>query len=140
MTIFLTLYNFIPMTPTRINVHMYDIYFPSRNLCPHHFSSLNLFSSGSHVFVLCIYKCVSVLFYLSIFLFLDHSHKWANKIFIFLWLLSLSIPLVHPGYQKWQDFIILWLSNTHTHTHTPYLSPVIYWRELRLLTYISYCK
>ena len=101
------------MTPTRINVHTYDIYFPSRNLYSHHFSSLNLFSSGNHLFLLCIYKCVSVLLYLSISLFLDSSCKWTHEIFIFLWLLSLSIPLVHPGYHKWQDFIFF-MTNIHT--------------------------
>ena len=39
-------------------------------------------------------------------LFLDSTYKWDHKVFVFLWLISLSITAleVHPCYHKWQQF------------------------------------
>ena len=58
----------------------------------HFFHSPTSFLSGNHLFVLCIYDSVSVLLCLFIcFAFLDSIHKWKYMIFVFLWLISLSI-------------------------------------------------
>ena len=72
------------------------IYF-ARILCSS--ASTSLFSVSMCLFLFC------VLVYL--FCFLDSTYKWNHKVFVFLWLISLSIISSRSIHiVKWQDFIL----------------------------------
>ena len=121
MTISPTLCNFIPMTPTRINVHLHDIYIPTRN-----FSSLNLFSSGNHLFFF-----VYINVFLSCYICLYFSF-WIPHINELIKYLSLSdfchlaclwsIQVITYGKIS---FFYDWVIHTHTHIYHIFLQSSI---------------
>ena len=77
------------------------------------------------------------------FYFSDSTHKWEHTVFVFLWLILLSLipSKVHPCCFKWQNFILF---NGRAIFHCICISCLLYpficsW-ALRLLTYLGCCK
>ena len=97
-------------------LYLWLIYFAAGNFVPHYLPSPASFPypllSGSCLLALCIYNSVSFLLSLLIF-FLDSAYKWNHTVFVFIWLISLSITpfgSIHiVTYGKISFF--LWLSN-----------------------------
>ena len=76
-----------------------------------YFAKLSLLLPGNHLFVLCINESISVLF--AHLFCLDSTYKWNYTIFVFIWLISLSIiPLGASMLSQMAKFYsFLWLSN-----------------------------
>ena len=59
---------------------------------PHLFLfSFYLLPTGNHLFLFCICDCFSSVVFVHLFCFLDSTYKWNWTVFLFLWLISLSI-------------------------------------------------
>ena len=75
------------------------------------------------------------------------SNLCDHTVFVFLWLISLSILKFHPYCCKWKDLILSygWITYicicVHTHTHTSHLPyPFIHWWILRLFPCLGYYR
>ena len=92
--------------------YLWLIYFPIGSLyllisLPHFFPPQLPPSSCNHLCVLCNYNCF---YFITFIFFLDSIYKWNHTVFVFVWLISLSvIPLlIHPCCHRWQDFILFY--------------------------------
>ena len=84
----------------------------------------------------------------SSFCFLDSTYKWDHAVFLFLWLISLSIipsksmHVVTNGdnfiFYGWVIFHLVYIHIYMCISHLLY--PLIYWCVSKLLSYVGYCK
>ena len=83
--------------PTQIHLTHVLCYWKSVSLNLPHLISLLPPLPGSHLFVLCIYDYFHLVICVYLFCFLDFTCKW-NAVFVFLWLVSLSVVLSRSIY------------------------------------------
>ena len=97
---------------------------------------------GNHLFVLCIYESVFILFCLFICCFLDSTSKIMWYLSFSVWLISLGIRCslsIHVVANSKISFFYGWVV-CHCTSIPHLLYPFIYWWTLRLLPYLGYCK
>ena len=78
------------------------IYFAARSLyllttLPNVFPLPTLFPSGNHVFVFCLPLCFSFAIFVHLCCFLVSTCKWNHTVFVFFWLISISIIPPSPS-------------------------------------------
>ena len=106
-----------------------------------YFSISHPLHPGNYPFVLCMCESDFVLFF-PFFFFLDFTYKWDHRVFIFLWVISLSIMPSRANHVVANAKIsFLRLNNIRLHVHVPHLLYLAFCQwALRLLPYFGCCK
>ena len=76
------------------------------------------------------------------FMFSDATYKWDHKVFVFLWLISLSIMssrLIHV-ITSGRIPLIFWLNNIPLYLHITFSLSILPLMDFRLFQYLGYCE
>ena len=76
------------------------------------------------------------------FMFSDATYKWDHKVFVFVWLISLSIMssrLIHV-ITSGRIPLIFWLNNIPLYLHITFSLSILPLMDFRLFQYLGYCE